>query len=105
MKNITLKGRSRLVKNNEWNVNVERKTKKVVEVAFSCGDSLLLKLGWAKAWNDDFGGLWIRESLVLRENGSRFGWFKGGMKVVCRALREVMPTLDKRVLEGPLGMF
>jgi len=35
-------------------------------------DSLLLKLGWAKARNDDFGGWWIRESLVLRENGSRF---------------------------------
>ena len=66
---------------------------------------LLLKLGWAKAWNDDYGGWRIHESLVLRENDSRFWWFNGGMKVVCGALREVRPTLEKGVLDEPLGML
>ena len=31
--------------------------------------------------------------------------FNGGMKVVCGALREVRPTLEKGVLEGPHGML
>jgi len=65
----------------------------------------MLHLGWAKAWNGDYGGWWIRGSLVLRENGSRFWWFNGGMNVICGALREVKPTLEKGVLEGPLGIL
>jgi len=68
-------------------------------------DSLLLKLGWAKAWNGDYGGWWIHGSLVLRENDSQFWWFNGGMKVVCGALRGVRPTLEKQMLEGPLRML
>jgi len=42
--------------------------------------------GWEKIW-------------------SQFWCLKGWMKVVCGVLRKVRPTLEKRVLEGPHGMF
>jgi len=39
------------------------------------------------------------------ESGSRFLVFDGAMNVICGALREVRPTLEKRVLAEPHGML